>query len=155
VTQRSMATLMEVYIPDVVTPLRYQNYLFTAAKDGTLSLDGNTYSELGFQVAEYSESDLSLSSGDVRIVLQNSSVLKGLLLQYNDLKESTVNLYHIQPGTTEPNYVRRLIVSYSTTDGPWLMFTLSPSTDGLTGPLSSKYIDVKDFPEAPVYRARI
>jgi hypothetical protein len=149
----SLATLLKIIVPTpgnpsvVATTLRYQNYQIA-----DYAFNSELYSYAGFQVQTYADADLSLGGGDCQIAIQNSQIIRGLLEQYNDLKMSIVSLFFVQPSTTKPAIMQRLIVSYATTEGGLVLFTAKSPTSALQGPLATRYLSAKDFKELPRYR---
>jgi hypothetical protein len=145
----TLAILLKISIPGVPTPLRYQNY-----QSAQLSFNSELYDWLGFEIQTYPNSDLSLGSGDVQIAMRNTSVLRDLLLQYDDFRRAAVDIYHFRIGTTIPTISYKLIVSHCSRDGGLVLFTLKSPTSALTGPLVSKFFTSNDF-ELPFYKPQL
>lgn len=146
----TLATLLQIKIPGVATPLYYQNYQST-----NYSYNGDTYIPVGYQLQSYGSTDLSATSGDTIILMRNNDVLRSLLRQYNDLKRSVVTIIHTQPGTAVPAIARRLVVSCANTEGSAVAFILRPMTSALSGALSTAYLTAQSFPSLPYYKPAI
>jgi hypothetical protein len=149
----SLATLLKIVVPTpgnpsvIATTLRYQNY-----QSADYAFNSELYSYAGFQVQSYADADLSLGGGDCQIAIQNSQIVRGLLEQYNDLKRSIATLYHVQPSTTKPAIMQRLIISHATPEGGLVLFSARSPTSALQGPLATRYLTARDFQELPRYR---
>jgi hypothetical protein len=145
----TLITLIRVKVPNLATPLLYHSDV----ESGTpVVLYGETYTPASFEVQSYSQSDLSLGSSDIKIAIANTSLLRSLMRQHNDLKKSIVYIFNIQPGTDVPPHGDYAQISTATTEDSMVLFTLRNPTNALVGRLSTKYIEATMFPELPYYK---
>lgn len=146
----TLATLLQIRIPGVATPLFYQNY-----QQANYVYNGDIYSFIGFHIQTYPTIDLAAGQGDTVILIRNTQVIRALLLQYNDLKRSIVTIIHTQPGTTVPAIAQRLVLSFVSTEGGTVGFVLRPMTSALSGALSTAYLTAQVFPAIPYYKPAV
>lgn len=149
--QRSLAVLLEIYPRGVATPYRYQNYRYTAP----IVYEGELFTYLAFGVRNAPLVDLSLSSGDTTIEMQNSAALDTILRSQNDLQRAVVLMRFIDPTSVHAPSGARLSVSHITREGGYVIFTMRSPTNALQGSFTSKYFGSADFPELPVYKPRL
>lgn len=147
---RSLAVLLDIYPKGVATPLRYQNYRYTAP----IVYNGSLYDYAAFAVKNAPLVDLSLSSGDTTISMRNSAALDSILRANNDLQKATVIMRFIDPAGIHAPTGCRTSVSHITREGGLVVFTMRSPTNALQGSFTSKYFTSADFPELPVYKPR-
>lgn len=114
------------------------------------------YGYAAFSIQNYPNTDLSLSSDDIKLVLRNSQLVRSIMLQYNELQRSVVLIHHVKPEKLDvPPISYKAIISHASTNNSLIEFTMRSPTNALTAPLVTNYIEAIDFPELPVYRPQL
>lgn len=152
---RSLAVLLDI-LPRMSSnapaqSYRYQNYRYTAP----IVFNGQLYNYAPFGVRSVPLVDLSLSSGDITVEMQNSPALDTLLRQVDDFRRATAIIRYVDPGGIHPPVGCRTSVSHATREGGFVVFSMRSPTNALQGSFTSKYFTSADFPELLVYKPRL
>ena len=142
----SLATLLNITIPDTGEVLRYQNY-----QTEVFAFSDQLYSYAGFEIKTYPQSDLSMGSEDMVIAVRNTQLIRAILRAHNNLRGAVVLAHYVQPGTDVPCQSWLTEVSTTTIEGSAVIFALKGPTNALSGALASKTISAADFPQLPHY----
>jgi hypothetical protein len=143
-----LVVLLQLKIPGVADPLRYQSY-----QREDYAWDGYAWTYAPFEVKSQPEQSLELIAENAQIWIANSTVVRSMVNQYDGLRRSVASIFFVDPAGLIPTGSLRLQVASSAPVGGYYVFNLGTPTDARSGAAINRYFNKVDFPEIPARRA--
>jgi hypothetical protein len=140
--------LLELKIPGVATPLRYQSYQLANYAWG-----GFSWSYAPFEIKSQPEQSLELIAENASISIRNSEVIRSMVRQHDGLRRSIAHIRIIDPVGMAPTLVLLLQVASSSPVGGYYVFNLGTPTNAIAGAAVNRYFGKAVFPEIPYKKA--
>jgi hypothetical protein len=142
--------LLSVFPYQSAEVLRYQNYQIA-----DLAYGSDSYEYLPFDFRSYPSQQLELADDSAEILIRNNDVVRSALQDYDGLRRAIVQVRQVQISNSLPDWFWQLQVYDTTPEAGFVRFSLRSPTSALTGPLVSRYFNISDFPELPVYKVNL
>lgn len=142
--------LLQIEIPGVTDPLRYQSYQLA-----DYAYDGYSWIYAPFEIRSQPQQSLELIPENGQIWIANNNVIRTMVGTYDGLRKSVVKILFLDPAGIAPTGMLLMQVISSSPVGGYFVFNLGTPTDALTGSAITQFFGVPVFPELPVTPARL